>query len=405
MKKKLLIITGAGASIDFGFPSGKDIDKLFEEKALELYPLVEEPGKSLYTWVKETSYAKDFESLLYVIENLNSLFSSNKKHHCLKEFLEKMKTLPQIRNFDGKKQTASSTHFEILYEKLLDCLVEDFRKKSKGFKSDHNGHKNEYEKFKSLIDSLENEFEISYVTTNYDDVMHSLLPNNNTGFDVSGNFSREVLYGPNRNLGIHLHGSVHFNMSGNPNKQNIHEIHWVEDLNSTFKDNAFGRNTNETREGFQLANTSIIAGLDKTNQLLREPFNVYYMQLDKMAYDADAILVIGYGFMDRHINKTIGSLCLDKKTRKVFIIDEKNIDEKNITEYYLCFPGNDWANCMMEMFPFDSGSIKQEYSKFSRLKSRYECSNSKKNPLAVWHDGLLNACEPGIIDRIINYLT
>jgi NAD-dependent SIR2 family protein deacetylase len=44
--KKLLIITGAGASLDFGMPSVAEIDKLFEKWACEIAPLASNPNKS-----------------------------------------------------------------------------------------------------------------------------------------------------------------------------------------------------------------------------------------------------------------------------------------------------------------------------------------------------------------------
>ena len=39
MSKKLLIIVGAGASIDFGMPTVKKIDNLFETWGKEILPL------------------------------------------------------------------------------------------------------------------------------------------------------------------------------------------------------------------------------------------------------------------------------------------------------------------------------------------------------------------------------
>jgi hypothetical protein len=50
MKKKLLIITGAGASIEFGMPSVTDIDALLEAWGIEILPLKDDNTKSLYSW-------------------------------------------------------------------------------------------------------------------------------------------------------------------------------------------------------------------------------------------------------------------------------------------------------------------------------------------------------------------
>jgi NAD-dependent SIR2 family protein deacetylase len=51
--KKLLIIIGAGASLDFGMPSVTEIDKLFNSWASRHLPLANNERENLYTWVKD----------------------------------------------------------------------------------------------------------------------------------------------------------------------------------------------------------------------------------------------------------------------------------------------------------------------------------------------------------------
>jgi hypothetical protein len=102
----------------------------------------------------------------------------------------------------------------------------------------------------------------------------------------------------------------------------IHGIRWNADLRSNFRNNSLGRNGNMSSEGIDDAQSNIIAGLDKANQILRQPFAQYFMQLDRLIYESDAILFMGYGFADFHLNKLFPFIRLDKqKKRKVVVLD------------------------------------------------------------------------------------
>ena len=49
----------------------------------------------------------------------------------------------------------------------------------------------------------------------------------------------------------------------------------------------------------------MIAGGFKLDQLLAEPFQSLYAALIRRVYDADAILIGGYGFGDTHVNRAL----------------------------------------------------------------------------------------------------
>lgn len=51
LKRKLLVVAGSGASIDFGMPSVSDVDKFFRLTALQNFPLTSDPQRSLYDHV------------------------------------------------------------------------------------------------------------------------------------------------------------------------------------------------------------------------------------------------------------------------------------------------------------------------------------------------------------------
>ncbi len=52
-KKKLMVVVGAGASIDFGMPSVNGVDTLFCKWAKENYRLACHENDSLYSYVRD----------------------------------------------------------------------------------------------------------------------------------------------------------------------------------------------------------------------------------------------------------------------------------------------------------------------------------------------------------------
>lgn len=51
----------------------------------------------------------------------------------------------------------------------------------------------------------------------------------------------------------------------------------------------------------------MIAGRFKLDQLLIEPFHSLYSALISDVYEADAVLIGGYGFGDTHVNRALHS--------------------------------------------------------------------------------------------------
>ena len=52
-KKKLLVVVGAGASIDFGMPSVKQAGDIINDEAQKWFPLANHPHTNLYKHIEE----------------------------------------------------------------------------------------------------------------------------------------------------------------------------------------------------------------------------------------------------------------------------------------------------------------------------------------------------------------
>ena len=178
------------------------------------------------------------------------------------------------------------------------------------------------------------------------------------------------------------------------NDNRMHEITWNNDLSSIFSQNSSGRSYSFS-EGVLHLNSNIIAGLDKANQLLREPFAQYFMQIDKLIYESDAILFIGYGFADKHLNNNFPFIRFDKnKIRKIVVIDWASDNEDG-----LWIRQDNWSYGLFQAIPTDAREMGGSKSSFHhnvdyfKGRNMLEKSFNKDLPLSVWYNGFLKACE------------
>jgi SIR2-like domain len=406
LMRKLLIVNGAGGSIQFGMPSVGDVDTLFNKWALSDAPLIADPNKSLYSWVKEelTQYSAqnpknrkaailNFESILYTIQMLAEIEkdkSAKYYHNRINPFVEH-KPFPRIKSYRGDKP-ADGNDLSILQSSLIDHLLAELRERCKTLDIDRQA---EVVHLRTFLAALKTEFEIGVINLNYDNVILSALPDLKTGFDLSsGEFERCQLYADQWNFCYHLHGSVHFDMRGGKDTD-MHGIRWTQDLNASFTGNSAGRSGNFTGEGIMHLNSNIIAGLDKANQLLRQPFAQYFMQLDRLIFESDAILFIGYGFADLHLNKMFPFVRFDRrKRRKVVVLDYAGDKEDG-----LAFRHDDWTFGLFGAIPTNGnemgaiGRHEPHPAIYYKNRQAFERSANPEYPLSVWYNGLLEACQ------------
>jgi hypothetical protein len=152
----------------------------------------------------------------------------------------------------------------------------------------------QFVRYRELINALRPQFEIGVYNLNYDNVALSACPDLFTGFDSSGRFDpADVHQRADWEFIYHMHGSVHHTLTGlSPN-----EIHWQQNLSATdFKDGDGGHATERASDRKSLLRSTLIAGGFKLDQLLVEPFHSYYSTFTRHVYEADAILIAGYGF-------------------------------------------------------------------------------------------------------------
>jgi len=402
-KKKLMVVVGAGASIDLGMPSVSEVDSLFTEWSKEGFKLAHDDSESLYSYIrdkvkrhyglnpkKRLRKETNFEEVLYVMLQLSAALSDDNYNLPTNAFFN-LKKLPEIQSLQGNK-LADGNDFRRLCSLLIDRLTTEFRERCKLSKANNPLNFGEFEKF---INQLNNDFDVAFVTLNYDNLITQVCPNLFTGFNKdTGSFEASTVYERDTwGLIYHLHGSVHFDMQGTP--LDMHAIKWNPDLNSTFRGNSSGRNSQDNSEGISMPTSVIIAGYGKTNQIQRVPFRTYYSRVDEIADKADALMFMGYGFNDYHLNNSLHTIRNGEVKKPVVILDWASTNQDPMQLRH-----DEWSYNLCRTIPVNAHDMAtRQYRDTApditdlKANEEFEVSNNPGYPLSIWYGGFTQACK------------
>lgn len=402
MKKKLMVVIGAGASIDLGMPSVSDIDSLFAVWAKERFQLANDEDKTLYCYIRDEvnrHYSlnpkqgmrkkTNFEEILYVMLQLSAALGDDNYSLPMNAF-QGLKKLPKIKAYIGEK-LVDGNDLRQLCSILVDNLTTEFRDRCKIAKE---CNAENFQLFESFINQLNSDYDVAFITLNYDNLITQVCPNLFTGFDGEGSFDSASVYDRSDwGLIYHLHGSVHFDMQGE--ELNQHAIKWNRDLYSSFSQNSFGRNSQDTSEGISMPTSVIVAGYGKANQIQRVPFRVYYSRIDEIADKANAFLFMGYGFTDQHLNNSFHLIRSGDLKKPVVVIDFASDDQDPLQ-----LRNDEWSRNFFKAIPYNAREMATRLYKYAPpdiadLKSsgEFEVSTNPKYPLSIWYGGFIEACK------------
>jgi hypothetical protein len=400
-KKKLLVVVGAGASIDLGMPSVDGVNKLLVDWANIHFPLASNNKSNIYSYFdkeikrykcnhleKHLRKPNNFEEVLYVMYQLPTLFPSGIFTSSISAFLG-IKNLPDTR-INNKHQSTDSYSLTKITSGLIDHLLDQFRRRCISVEIEN---KDQFKTWSLFLNNLSHDFDIGIVSLNYDNLIYKVLPELNTGFDrETKEFNpKNIFYRKNWSCLLHLHGSVHFDFWNGG---------WNDDLSSfpnphsTFKR---GRSSQYTTEGLVFPGSEIIAGYGKSLQIMNQPFRTYYAELDRLVHECDGALILGYGFSDEHINKALSNYNLNRN-RPIVVIDHANDDDDVMT-----------VRSTVDVLPtakkavnlFGNDSLLMNWGGFNHpvqvktLKKEkiFETSSEPDRPLSLWYGGMQEACK------------
>jgi hypothetical protein len=403
-KKKLLLVVGAGASVEFDIPSVKKVGEIIESAIQEIYPLASVPASNLYKYIQDMIHQywekevpahlfrePHFEDVLYSIFALAAAYPAGVNTSALGALIEP-RALPDVLEFGRSLKKTSRNELRHLAAFAVDAIADGFRKHCKAAEK---SKVSEFGRLREFVAALRGEFDLAVVTLNYDNIMHRAYPGVETGFDpATGRFLEErVIARSTWPCMLHLHGSVHFDMP-TPSGYGLHEIQWQPDINASFAQNALGRNSRATLEGTDFPTSVLVAGYGKTMQILPRPFRTYYSELDRLVSGCDAALFTGYGFGDPHLNIAFDRF-RDGRRRPIVII---GFAPKGTMTLSGADPDNPIARAATHTLHTDVGLMtwlghRHPHGVDDLLDAReFEISSDPATPLSVWYNGMLEAC-------------
>lgn len=399
MKKKLLITVGAGASLDFGLPSVSAVDTFFDGCASKSHPLADDPISNLYRHCRDAINAfygcapkpglrkwANFEEVLYQLNLLIPYLSDLDRLHGSNALLT-ANSLPEVMHFGRDRKTVDGAVLGNLTSTLMSEMVNHF---IDACAATSTAKAAEIAELGQFMAALQDEFEIGIITLNYDNLFTQASSGLHTGFDAAGKFNpMSVLARTDWNFIYHLHGSVHFAMTGVAH--DMHGITWVATPLKDHTVHATGRNSQDSMEGTTYPMSPFVAGYGKTQQILRQPFRTYFAQVNRLVHEADSLLFLGYGFGDLHLNAAFSEV----RDRHCPIV---LVDWADDNQDPLPFRHDIWSYNLFKTLPGDAHTMSSAghsvpaYLGDLRAARDLEVSNNPTYPLAVWYNGMLEAC-------------
>jgi hypothetical protein len=396
-KKKLLVLTGAGASVDFGMPNVNDVSKILSDATRDRFPLFDQ-SRGLFEYFEDQLAGHwrlrgrllprerpTFEDVLLAIFETAGALDDKGFASPSTAFLS-VRPFPDLLGLDRSSRVAADDNVIRQFGAIaVDSLLDEFRRLCRNAERDRLAS---FAALRGLVSALAEEFELSFATLNYDDVMYRCTNRLETGFDRDGRFNNLCLFQrENWSVFLHLHGSVHFDL-----RFGLEDVHWVEDLESTSGQNAFGSGPGAGKALARFPRSVLVAGLGKEVQIQKQPFRTYFAEFDRLVASADALLVVGYGWMDTHVNLAFEHF----RARPVVAIEYARDDVWNART-----PVNSGGHAAIHRLLGVLGDTETPYGEMSSIPQRvaglkktreFELSRDPDQPLAIWYGGFLEAC-------------
>jgi hypothetical protein len=365
MKKRLLVILGAGTSVSLGMPSLGQLNKKMEDWAKD-WSATQTHGINYYQRItenrKHVEQEPNFENLLADMHSLINSFPfwgseiapPKAPDPVLMWFraadvFADLNIWPNIGRDNPRSEIIDQLDF--LYVKLADF----FRTACIEFnKSGLDDPRHPFQLYKRFFTFLREHFDIGIYNLNYDSLADTATTGLFTGFDNdTGVFLPSVIaHRQEWSFIYHIHGSVHFTFKDvsimtetvfylRPEQ----EIIWQKDLSMGEFSYTNGSRSRSEGRSFQAA--SLVAGGWKLEQIQSEPFLSLYSQFPRHVSEADAILVAGYGFADSHINSVLHNYLhrLDTEKRPPILVIDFAVDRERLPKRF-----DSWANTMTHTF-------------------------------------------------------
>ena len=408
MKKKLLVILGAGSSIARGMPSVPSLNKRIAQWGKDWASSRRFPNyygalaSAIQTYYQSgpsgTRPSLNFEKVLGDMMALSHWMTPAPWGDTLRQITCDGALPPDLdfpKLFSEHEPYGPTTMLTDQLQYMLIELARDMRALCQGL----NLTNDSAIQYNTLFEGLRETFDVGVYNLNYDTAALSAFPHAYTGFGTDGSFEPHTVHSRREwNFVYHLHGSVHHSLIGEFGSA----IRWQRDLTGKFFDGHQGLAGDKRSEGRTFPKATLIAGGFKLDQLLVEPFHSLHASLVRHVYSADAFLIGGYGFGDIHVNRALQNrLSRPGAKTPVMVLDYARIDTSP-----MAFRHDSWAYELSTTLGAP-GNYFSEPGHTSppppaELAARGAFEVSAQHRVALWHRGFCEAASR--LDSILPWL-
>ena len=340
-RERALIITGAGAAIDFGAPSTGDLTNRVRETILQ--------SDALRSTASDQSYERIRTTLADYLDVGASGINFEHIFHCAQEILantfeptpgaaDEFKPIlyPFVSKMGGLEQQAALT---ALVRTIPDILFEELSQAS-------DSPVIALKPLSDFIVYLRNTHVTRFYTTNYDDFILQADPTLFHGFDPTAGpgpklFQPETFSASDNTDSIfHLHGSVHLGFPPpEPGTTELNALRWFHDRAEARQHASYNGGPERQMDGSSYYPSALVTGFDKLTRIQKPPLSHYYASLVRDAATTDLIMLIGFGLTDLHVLAALADARLRHPSPPLIIVDHFehgfaptmwNIDTKHI---------------------------------------------------------------------------
>ena len=304
-KKRALVLTGAGASLEFGAPSTAELTKAIKTRVRD--------DKWMQECGSDRAYLEISEILEGYLEDGANAVNFEHVYHCAQELLLTFEPhsstvneyrpilVPFLEHWIAPNEQALRALVPRMTEFIFDALSTVCEKPEESL-----------EPLTAFLKKLRADHITRIYTTNYDDFLLQAAPDLYTGFDSASPNPKSFDGGAfwkmtDADSVFHVHGSVHLGF-GPPQARDadLNVLHWFDCRAEASRHAHYSPSGERRMDGGHIITTAVITGLDKLSHLQQPPLSHYYASMARDALTADIIYVIGSGLSDLHLNAWLG---------------------------------------------------------------------------------------------------
>ena len=396
-KKRVLVLTGAGASLEFGAPSTAKLTEAIETRVCADAWMQQCGGDHAYLEISKT--------LAGYLQGGAEAVNFERVYHCAHELLSTFKPIPRAMNEYRPLLVPFVTRRIAVDEQALRALVESMAKFIfEELSAVCNKPEASLDPLTSFLAKLREDHITRIYTTNYDDFLLQATPDLYTGFDSAPSpgpksfDSRAFWQATDADSVFHLHGSVHLGFDI-PQKRDVDldALYWFDDRAKALPHASYGGSGKRQMDGSQIMPTAVITGFDKLPRLQQPPLSHYYASMARDALTADIIYVIGSGLGDLHLNTWVGDARRTNPKPPLIFVDY-------------------WPEGFLESTAFRSGRKTMDMLHQLRMRVNHDYYGGdlygngwtleKERTCAIWDKGFLSFLRaPSELDDVLAELT